>query len=84
MRKASDDAPTTSRSSFTFSDVEDVIERLIASPLSTTDGRPFEYVGGTVRSKVGKACDTWVHTNSKDFSNSEGSQDPTCIARYKS
>ena len=51
IRKVIIDTPKTSRSAFTFSDVEETIERLVISPVSIIGDRPFEYVSRTVMSK---------------------------------
>lgn len=68
-RKAREDEIPIPRSSFTFGHVEDVVERLIASPASTVGGRDYTYRGRTVQSKVGKSA--YQYTNLEDFSESE-------------
>ena len=73
-RKVKDTVPETTRSAFSFSDLEDTVESLVASPASTVDSRPFEYVGRTVRAKISKPRAIWQDFNLQDFSDSEGSK----------
>lgn len=73
-RKVKDTVPKTTRSAFSFSDLEDTVESLVASPASTVDSRPFEYIGRTVRAKVSKPRAIWQDVNLQDFDDSEGSK----------
>lgn len=72
--RGKEDALPTSRALFSFSDVEETFERMIASPASEINGRKYEYTGRVVRSKTDKARSKWQHTILGDFSDSEGSK----------
>lgn len=55
-----------------MSDIEDAVESLITSPLSTVDGRTYMYIGRSVLIKTDWRKATWVHTMPVDFSETEG------------
>ena len=66
-RKVKDTVTETTRCGFSSSDLEPTVESLIASPASTVDSRPFEYIGRTVRAKVIKPRAIWQDFNLQDF-----------------
>jgi hypothetical protein len=60
------------KSSISMSDIEDVVESMIQSPLSSVNGRTYAYVGRSMSFKTDWHKATWCHLSPVDFSETEG------------
>ena len=60
------------KSSISMSDIEDVVESMIQSPLSSVNGRTYVYVGRSMSFKTDWHKATWCHLLPVDFSETEG------------